>query len=110
MENNLYYYKSVITRVIDGDTVCAKLYIGFYATIELKFRLLRINAPERYTKEGKEATAFVEGCLLNREVIIRTYKSDSFGRWLADIFIETKDGWKSFNDMLLELGLAVPYK
>lgn len=42
---------------------------------------------------------------------IVTYKSDSFGRWLVDIFWTDDAGVEHHvNAELLELGLAVPYK
>lgn len=106
----MYEYQAIITRVIDGDTLCALVDCGFDIHHELQLRLLGIDCPELRTPEGKAARSFTVEWLSGRAVTVRTVKDkhdsdkrDSFGRYLAAVFI---DG-RSLNDALVESGLAV---
>jgi micrococcal nuclease len=113
----MYQYQAKITGVYDGDTVTADIDLGFGVVLHSqKLRLLGINAPELRgeTKlRGMTSRDWLIGKILGRDVLIctrkdkrtETDKHDSFGRWLAEIFI---DG-ASVNQQLVELGLAVPY-
>ena len=106
----MYEYKALVTKIIDGDTIEAKVDIGFYLTTTLRFRLLGIDTPEKFgeTKElGLKIKEYVGSRILNKEVIIITYKADAFGRWLAEVFIDV-DGI-SFNQELLNGGFAEVY-
>jgi len=86
--------------------------LGFYIFMEnehFRFRILGMNAPELKgaSKEaGEESKDYLKQLLEGQDVIIRTEKTDSFGRWLATI---------SYNDMdiaalMISQGLANPYK
>lgn len=104
----LFNYKAKVTNVVDGDTVDAIISLGFYLTATLRLRLLGVNTPEMHgpTKEaGKIAKDFVKTMLLDKEVLIHTEKGDSFGRWLAIIYI----GDVCFNDLLIKEGYAISY-
>lgn len=83
----------------------------------MKLRLFGINAPEirlskRVTQaekeEGLKAKAWLETRILGKDVFIRTYKDKTgkYGRWLAEVY-PLDDQSKSFNQMLVEEGLAV---
>lgn len=44
--------------------------------------------------------------ILNKDIILTTYKADAFGRYLGEVYYE-KDGQQvCLNDELLNLGLA----
>jgi micrococcal nuclease len=91
----MYEYKGVITRVVDGDTVVASIDLGFDTTLNnIRLRFYGIDTPETYRpsceeerKHGYEAKQFVIDHILNKEVIIKTYKDKKgkYGRYLADI-------------------------
>ena len=66
-------------------------------------------------KEGQEAKAFVEEQLKKVEfIIVKTYKDDKYGRYLADVFYKAKEENAKtvledgifLNQELLNLGLA----
>ena len=105
----MYEYKAYVERVVDGDTVDLTIDLGFHTYVVKRVRLSRINAPERFTEEGKLAKAFVENALaVGMEVIVQTQldSKDKYGRVLGEIFI---DKHFSLNEMMLMNGLAVPY-
>lgn len=101
-------YHARITRVIDGDTLDADVSIGIKITAHVRLRLLGINAPELHGKnkeKGAEAKAFVESMAMGKLAIIRSNKIDSFGRWLADVWVDHQH----LNEKILASGNAVPF-
>lgn len=105
----MYEYKAVIYNVVDGDTFDAKVDLGYYVTLDLRFRVLDIDCPETFgeeREEGEKVSTYVRGLLEGNEVTIQSEKSDSFGRWLAHVDIDGID----LADHLLEKGYAVVYK
>ena len=104
--SDLYNYRATITNVVDGDTVDATIDLGFRMTSTQRLRLLGLDTPEKFgpTKtQGLAAKQFVMTNLLFQHVVIRTHKSDVFGRWLAVIFL----GGVNFNQRLIDEGWAV---
>lgn len=81
-------YAVKVVRVVDADTVDLAVDVGFRLTATLRFRLHGIDAPERGTPEGVLAYNFAALWLdaHTHGLRARTYKSDSFGRWLADLY------------------------
>ena len=101
-------YPARIERVIDGDTVVARLSLGLGVELLQHVQLAGINAPERPTEAGKQALAYVEERLLHRQVTLSVNLQrprDQFGRVLAVVDV---DG-HNFDQELLEDGLAVAY-
>jgi micrococcal nuclease len=80
--------------------------LNFRIYVDLRFRVLGIDTPERGKPGWAEATAFGNTFApVGSKVAIRSHKSDSFGRWLAEVEV---DGI-SYAGQLLEYELAVPY-
>ncbi len=114
----MYEYHAHITDVYDADTITANIDLGFKSGLRgVKLRLFGINAPEirlskRVTQAEKEqglkAKTWLETRILGKDVFIRTYKDKTgkYGRWLAEVY-PLDDQSKSFNQMLVEEGLAV---
>ena len=99
----MYEYGIRLLRVVDADTIRADIDMGFRAWLhDATLRLLRINAPEMNTQEGKDAAVWLAQYLMGGKLIATTYKGDSFGRWLAEI---TKDG-ENVSDALVAAGQA----
>lgn len=105
MDSGLYHFKAYCANVVDGDTVDLVIDVGFKMTTYQRVRLLGIDTPERGQVGFAEAKNYVERRLLDKNVIVETYKSDAFGRYLANIIV---DG-VNINDDLITLGLAIPY-
>lgn len=116
----MYEYRARLSRVIDGDTVDLQVDLGFHMKADLRFRVLGINTPELRggtvdsRMVAQAAKARVRELLtcdgLDWPLQIKTTKSDSFGRWLAEIWFPHPDGLASLAAVLLEEGLAVPYE
>ena len=106
----MYEYKAKVDRVIDGDTADFIIDLGFHIFITKRVRFIDIDAPERFTDEGKITKQFVEDKLpIGSEVVIKTklHSGDKYGRVLGEIFIDKYT--ESLNKMLLNNGLASPY-
>ena len=107
--NNPYFYKAKIIKVIDGDTVDAIIDVGFRQFTTQRLRLLGIDTPELNDKDitlrekAKEAKTYLENLILNKDVIVNTFKSDSFGRWLGVIYLNDEN----INERLITEGYAL---
>jgi micrococcal nuclease len=112
----MYEYRAIIVNVVDGDTVDAVVDAGFKVTTTQRLRLLGVDTAELTAKDpverakAQEAKLFVIEQLLNKTVRIKTEKADSFGRYLATIYLKLLGGDETFNQLLLDKGLAEPYK
>lgn len=114
MEDKLYYYNTIITRVIDADTVEADIDMGFSTWIKTTLRLDRVNAyetrlykgtTEEEKQKGLEAKAWLEETLDANEnkALVRTTYQGKYGRWVAEIWI----GGMNLADELLKKNWAV---
>ncbi len=117
-KNRLYTYAASLKRVIDGDTLIARVDLGFRTWITQTFRLRGIDAPELTCTMGQKAKAEVisrlDACSC---LVIKSYKQEKYGRFLADVFfLKGSDDRERIvreglflNQELLDAGLAVPY-
>lgn len=110
----MYTYKGKVTNVVDGDTIDVVIDLGFRMTTTQRLRLQGIDTPELRggTEESKEkareAKQFVIDKCLGDEVFIKTYKADSFGRYLAAVYIGNQ--MDNLAVMLVQAGYAEIYK
>lgn len=120
----LYTYKAVVEKVVDGDTLLVRIDLGFNVWVNQRIRFRGINTAELIKngipsgdvpERGEQAKAFVEEKLKDIEfIVIKTYKTDMYGRFVADVFyhptIKKKEeiAEKGFflNLQMLEEGLA----
>lgn len=99
-----------IVRWVDADTVWIDLDKDHRHYATLDHRMLWIQAPERYTAQGKIATAEVNRLAPpGTYVVVRSFKAggeeDNFGRWLAEVWV----GDINISQHLLEHGFADPF-
>ena len=86
-KDNLYTYKAIVERVVDGDTLLVKIDVGFGIYLRERLRLRGVNAPEVKTAQGDETKVYVEKVLgLTKFIVIKTYRVEKYGRYLADVF------------------------
>lgn len=114
----LYAYKAYLDRVVDGDTLRVILDLGFGMLHKEIIRLKGINAPELKTREGKMSAKGLTNILKNVPfLIVKTIKTDLYGRYVADIFLadenlkdqdahDVASKGKYLNRILLHRGLA----
>lgn len=110
-----YVRKAFCINVVDGDTIDCTVDLGYHMTTLQRFRLVDINTPERRMSGWAEATNFTRERVLGKEIYIQSSKSDSFGRYLADVYYPIKDGdnnitYMNLNDELLQTNHAVLFK
>ena len=100
-----YTYPAIVERVVDGDTVWGFIDVGFGTIVRKKLRLHGVDAPEVSTPRGEEARDYLARLLPpGAAMVIRSYASDAFGRFLADIFCPeqpiTAPSVKTFNQIV----------
>ncbi len=112
-----YVRRGKVTRVVDGDSIDIDIYFGFHLFQVHRVRLLRVDTPELNSPDAGlrakaiEAKTFVNNAIMEREIILETVKSDSFGRYLAEVYYTDSDGTEhNLSDELLANGLATPFK
>lgn len=109
----IYQYKAKLVKVVDGDTVDLEVDLGFYASVRTRFRLYGIDTKELRDKDPKNraeallAKERLRQLLEGEDLIVVSYKTDMYGRWLADIY--RQDMTASVNETLLQENLAVPF-
>ena len=104
-----YVRNARLIRVIDGDTLCLDIDLGFRTWMRRRVRLLGVNCPELTGESrdvGKAAMEFVINWFMSRpaDFQVRTHldKTDSFGR----VLVEICSGEESLEEALLASGNA----
>ncbi len=113
-----YTYLAELEKIVDGDTLHVKLNLGFGVKHHEILRLAKIQAAERKTKEGIKVTAELKKILQGVTfLVLRTNKTDTYGRYVADVFFNAKeknpqkvaDSGTYLNQLLLDRGLVEVY-
>ena len=110
-------YKAYLDRVVDGDTLHVTLDLGFKIEHKEILRLAKINAPEMSEDEGKKSAAALQEILKDvKFLIVKTNKTDVYGRYVADVFFDASgketnpqkvaDDGVYLNQLLLERALV----
>lgn len=85
----MYQYFAEVLRVIDGDTIKARVDLGMSTYTVQSIRLRGIDAAEINTAAGQVSTMFVKMNLPpGRKILIDSYGLDKYGRWLCDIHLD----------------------
>ena len=130
----MYQYKSIIQKVVDGDTLEIAIDLGLTVWIhDERIRLYGINTPEVYGVKkgspewelGNKASNFVKSVLKEKdEIIVETIKDkkEKYGRYLALVYLRIDPAiltdlsdvrsigeYYCLNDILVRKGLAEVY-
>lgn len=110
-----YFYKALVAKVIDGDSIEVLIDLGMKVSYLAKLRLNGIDTPSIHRPKSeleKEAGSLVSSQLElmidGRDIYIKTYKQSKYGDYLADIYLN-EDDEKSINQTLIEEGYAREY-
>ena len=117
-----YYYKGILRRIVDGDTIVADIDLGFDVSLKKqKFRLYGINAPESRTRDKAEKVRGIaakerlteliggyESAVDGIEFMFLSHDKGKFGRILAEIY-HPNNLDKSINQQLVDEDHAVEY-
>ena len=108
-----YIRKAHLIRVVDGDTLDLVCDLGYDVKTTRRMRLAGIDCEElhRGDADARAAAERARKALLaelqGAELIVRSEKADSFGRYVAEVWVAGKA--TSVNQRMLDLGLAVPW-
>ena len=115
----IHTYKATLDRVVDGDTIHVTLDLGFEIRHKEILRLAKINAPEMSTVAGKKSAEVLQNILKDVPIlVIKTNKTDIYGRYIADVFFSESgetdlqkiaDGGTYLSQMLFDLGAIDEY-
>tara|TARA_R110002020_G_scaffold127615_1_gene286185 strand:+ start:368 stop:700 length:333 start_codon:yes stop_codon:yes gene_type:complete len=110
----MYEYCAKLIRVIDGDTVEAKIDLGFDVWVKKYIRLHNIDTPETRTRDLEEkkaglaamerVKALMDEC--GGEFILKSHGIGKYGRCIGTLYINDKN----INELLLSEGHAEKYK
>jgi len=75
--------KETVSRVIDGDTFLTR-------SRKHPVRLANVDAPERGTRGGTQATNHLRALIQGKQVQINTVARDSYGRAVANVKVAGK--------------------
>ena len=107
----MYFYKSDVTRIVDGDTIDVLIDLGFSILTKARLRLYGINTPETRTrnkaekKKGLAAKERLQELIAKNGgwVYMQSREKGKYGRYLAEIYMpacneikKDEDGKDSF--------------
>ena len=83
----MYQYKARFIKAVDADTIDVEVDVGFKVVMKQRIRLLDVDAPERYTYDGKRLTQAVKDLFeqWGPNILLTTKKYDAFGRYLGKV-------------------------
>ena len=116
-----YIYRAKLDRVVDGDTVDALIDVGFDIWFKKRIRFKGVDTWESRTRNLEEKALGLKAKARTKELLekvssksgyfrIKSYGLGKYGRVIADIFIEDKNGkqW-NVNQTLISEGHAYIY-
>ena len=117
-----YIYKAKLDRVVDGDTVDALIDIGFDIWFKKRIRFKGVDTWESRTRNLEEKKKGLAAKARTKELLekvssksgyfrIKSYGTGKYGRVLADLFIQDKEGNTiNINKQLIKEGHAYIYE
>ena len=116
-----YIYRAKLDRVVDGDTVDALIDVGFDIWFKKRIRFKGVDTWESRTRNLEEKALGLKAKARTKELLeevssksgyfrIKSYGLGKYGRVIADVFIEDKNGkqW-NVNQTLISEGHAYIY-
>lgn len=106
-----YFYDAVVINVVDGDTIDCRVDLGFSIFVEMRFRLNGVDTAELHSPDpakrdlANKAKQFMIDNVLDKQVLLQTFKKDKYGRYLCDVIVNDA----VINRRLVEMGLAEKY-
>ena len=117
-----YIYRAKLVRVVDGDTVDALIDVGFDIWVKKRIRYRGVDTWESRTRNLEEKKKGLAAKARNKELLesvssksgyfrIKSYGTGKYGRVLADLFIQDKEGTTiNINKQLIKEGHAYVYE
>ena len=113
----MYRYKAEVTKIVDGDTIDAKIDLGFDIYTNKRIRLAGINAPESRTRNleekklGLAAKERLTEILDSGNLEIESKELGKYGRVIGvlHVYPDSLDLPINVNETLVNEGHAVEY-
>ena len=117
-----YIYRAKLDRVVDGDTVDALIDVGFDIWFKKRIRFKGVDTWESRTRNLEEKKKGLSAKARTKELLekvssksgyfrIKSYGTGKYGRVLADLFIQDKEGNTiNINKQLIKEGHAYIYE
>ena len=117
-----YIYRVKLVKVVDGDTIDALIDVGFDIWVKKRIRYKGIDTWESRTRDLAEKEKGLAAKARNKELLelvsnksgyfrIKSYGTGKYGRVLADLFIQDKEGNTiNINKQLIKEGHAYIYE
>jgi len=110
----MYEYQAELMRVVDGDTIDARIDLGFNVWVKKRIRMSGINAPESITRDLEEKQLGIAAKERLQKILSETdgaftlisHGIGKYGRCLGEIFIDDK----SVNEQLIIEGVVRRYE
>ncbi len=109
----LHRYPAYVLSVYDGDTFTGYVRVWPDQYVEAKIRILDVDTPELRGDEkeqGEKSRAYVRSLIEGKMVTIRTLKRDSFGRYLADVWLTEEGKWIDVAEDIIKKGHGKRYE
>ena len=116
-----YIYRGKLDRVVDGDTIDALIDVGFDIWFKKRIRFKGIDTWESRTRDLEASQRGIVAKKRTQELLeevssksgffrLKSYGVGKYGRVLADIFIQDKEGKEiCINQQLITEGHAYVY-
>ena len=109
----MYEYNAICTRVVDGDTIDARIDLGFSVWLDCRIRLEGIDAPETRTRNLEEKTQgiitkeFLKTIMHSTggHFVLKSHGVGKYGRCIGTIYV----AGENINERLLAEGYAKRY-
>jgi len=102
-DRDMYFYRSEVERVVDGDTLLIHVALGFGVVKRQYLRLRGLDAEPLETKKGCEARDFLAKAIrATGSVEFKSRYRDPYDRYLSDVWV----GARYLNQELVAKGLA----
>ena len=117
-----YIYRAKLVKVVDGDTIDALIDVGFDIWVKKRIRYKGIDTWESRTRDLDEKKKGLAAKARNKELLksvsnksgyfrIKSFGTGKYGRVLADIFVQDKEGNSiNVNHQLIKEGHAYIYE
>jgi len=110
----LYKYHAICERVVDGDTIDARVDLGFKIWTHVRIRLYEIDAPESRTKnlnekaKGLRSKAYLKTIMdsCGGKFTLESHGVGKFGRCLGTIYVHGEN----INERMITEGYAKRYE
>lgn len=107
-DDTVYQYSAEVIRIIDGDTIQARVDLGMRIVREVRLRFKDIDAPEMNTQAGKDSKEALTNLIpVGSAIVVKTFLDPGiYDRYTATVYFETSKGQVNVNDWLVNEGYA----